>query len=135
MPEDEKPKEVDIDPKDLVPDEGDPFGEHTQPEKSKATDETSAIRKAVESKKPSKKAFVEDQVERYPDTVKRGKTEVIVLDLDKPDNLEKYGDLKTQSADPDLGLTIALEDLKYNTNTNNWKVLLHLVHYHFYPVA
>lgn len=123
---------------EVVPPEGDVFGERKVPatkEEPKEKKETSSIRETVEAKEPRDKAFVKDQMERYPDSVVPGNVKTVILDLADEKALEQYSEFKTNSMDPDLGLTITYEDLQYNQNSANWKVLLHILYYKFYPVA
>ena len=147
MIEQAKPPAID----ELVQDEGDTFGK--RPKSVKVNDnppkpkgiapyieepeqkKVSGIREAVEAKDSRPKAYVKDQIERYPESVKPGHIKVVVLDLSSEPDLEKYSQYKTESQDPDLGLTIVYEDVKYDINKNNWKVLLHLLHYQFFPIA
>lgn len=118
-----------------MPHEGDVFGAREKREEKEKEEKPSAIRSAVEGKEPRSKAFVKDQLERYPESVKPGTVKVIILDLSDEKALEQYGEFKTDSLDPDLGLTITHEEIQYNQNTANWKVLLHVHNYKFYPVA
>jgi len=130
-----------IDEKDILPDEGEAYGEVEKKEEPKAEEPVeektpaSKVRDMLESGKASNKAYLDNQAENYPETVKFDRVQVLVLNLGMKEDVEEYARVKTEAMDPNLGLTLIYEDIQYNDKSDNWKVMLELNHYKFLPIA
>jgi len=121
---------------DLMPSEGEAFGD-MEPPKQEPTPakETPKKRRSLEEKEPQSRAFVKDQGEKYPESLKLDRVETKVLDFNIPEQLEDYNRINTESVNPDLGLTIHFQELKFSDKTDNWKALVQVHHYKFLPIA
>lgn len=74
----------------------------------------------------SRTAFVKNQIERYPNNLEFSNFEVKILDLSQEDDLKQFNMLKSQDHNPDYGLTIYKEELRFSEKSDNWKVYLEL---------
>lgn len=139
-----KIKPEDINEEDILPDEGAPYGQAENPDSEKPKEDKeqpkdkapeSKVRDMLESNRASPKAFIENQADKHPESVKFDRVQVMVLNMGNADELAEYERVKTESLDPNLGLTLIFEDVQYNEKTDNWKVMLEINHYKFLPIV
>jgi len=135
----ERPKPVAVpDEEELLPSEGEAFGSFTpeteQPEEKKEKPETPASR-LLNTREASSRAFVKGQADDYQDSIVFDTAETKLFDLSDPDQLANYNRVSSENLNPDLGLTINFEDLKFSEKTGSWLVLVQMHHYKFLPIA
>lgn len=99
------------------------------------TPKESPVNRVLAATAPCERAFIENQYFQYPDSLVFTGKKVYVLDMTRPEDLETYERLQTENADPDFGLTIDYEDIKFSEKTDSWKIFLLVSEHKFLPIS
>lgn len=128
--------ETEINPEDLYS-LGSGFDRPNEPESSdKKTpeDASKTLHEVLVDGEPRIKAYVKDQLEKYPDSCTTKCIKAHVFDMKDTVDRETYGQYLTWNDDPDYGIFISDPATEFDKKTGNWKVMLVVREVNFLPI-